>query len=230
MKFILSRTDDFRIHSQKWIVGYGLLFWLFSRIVAMLLIIGCVAIYKTCGIDPESQTSFTGNPETAKKIGSTIYVLLTVSIVAPLLEECIFRLGLSFRRWQVALAASSIPAYILWQHMYSISITYASACVFAIVALYSAIYSFTTDSFWNSLKRKYLKPTIYVTAIAFGLLHLIAFSNYDYTLIPYMLCVISVPFFGGCAITYYRVNLGFWWGVGLHIFNNVPAIAVMLLI
>lgn len=230
MKFILSRTDDFRIHSQKWIVGYGLLFWLFSRIVAMLLIIGCVAIYKTCGIDPESQTSFTGNPETAKKIGSTIYVLLTVSIAAPLLEECIFRLGLSFRRWQVALAASSIPAYILWQHMYSISITYASACVFAIVALYSAIYFFTTDSFWNSLKRKYLKPTIYVTAIAFGLLHLIAFSNYDYTLIPYMLCVISVPFFGGCAITYYRVNLGFWWGVGLHIFNNVPAIAVMLLI
>ena len=210
MKFILSRTDDFRIHSQKWIVGYGLLFWLFSRIVAMLLIIGCVAIYKTCGIDPESQTSFTGNPETAKKIGSTIYVLLTVSIAAPLLEECIFRLGLSFRRWQVALAASSIPAYILWQHMYSIYITYASACVFAIVALFSAIYFFTTDSFWNSLKRKYLKPTIYVTAIAFGLLHLIAFSNYDYTLIPYMLCVISVPFFGGCAITYYRVNLGFW--------------------
>jgi len=128
---------------------------------------------------------------------------LTVSIAAPLLEECIFRLGLSFRRWQVALAASSIPAYILWQHMYSISITYASACVFAIVALYSAIYFFTTDSFWNSLKRKYLKPSIYVTAIAFGLLHLIAFSNYDYTLIPYMLCVISVPFFGGCAITYY---------------------------
>lgn len=228
MKFILSRTDDFRIHSKKWIVGYGLLFWLISRIVAMLLIIGCVAIYKTCGIDPESQTSFTGNPETAKKIGSTIYVLLTVSIAAPLLEECIFRLGLSFRRWQVALAASSISAYILWQHMYSVSITYASACVFAIVALFSAIYFFTTDSFWNSLKRKYLKPSIYVTAIAFGLLHLIAFSNYDYTLIPYMLCVISVPFFGGCAITYYRVNLGFWWGVGLHIFNNVPAIVVML--
>lgn len=75
MKFILSRTDDFLIHSKKWVVGYGLLFWLISRIVAMLLIIGCVAIYKTCGIDPGSQTSFIGNPETAKKIGSSIYVL-----------------------------------------------------------------------------------------------------------------------------------------------------------
>lgn len=228
MKFILSRTDDVRIHSKKWVVGYGLLFWLISRIVAMLLIIGCVAIYKTCGIDPESQTSFIGNPETAKKIGPSIYVLLTVSLAAPLLEECIFRLGLSFRRWQVALAASSIPAYILWQHMYSFSVVYVSICVFAIVVLFSAIYFFTTDPFWNSQKKKYYKPSIYVTAIAFGLIHIIAFSNYNYTLIPYMLCVISVPFFGGCAITYYRVNLGFWWGVGLHIFNNIPAIFVML--
>lgn len=228
MKFILSRTDDFRIHSKKWVVGYGLLFWLISRIVAMLLIIACVAIYKTCGIDPESQTSFIGNPETAKKIGLSIYVLMTVSIAAPLLEECIFRLGLSFKRSQVALAASSIPAYILWQHLYSHSIAIVSICVFAIVALFSSIYFFTTDSFWNSQKKKYYKSSIYVTAIAFGLLHIIAFSNYDYALIPYLLCVISVPFFAGCAITYYRVNLGFWWGVGLHIFNNIPAIVVML--
>ncbi len=44
MKFILSRTDDSRIHSKKWVVGYGLLFWLISRIVAMLLMIGCAAI------------------------------------------------------------------------------------------------------------------------------------------------------------------------------------------
>lgn len=157
MKFILSRTDDFRIHSKKWVVGYGLLFWLISRIVAMLLIIACVAIYKTCGIDPESQTSFIGNPETAKKIGSSIYVLMTASVAAPLLEECIFRLGLSFKRLQMALAASSIPAYILWQHLYSHSIAIVSICVFAIVALFSSIYFFTTDSFWNSQKKEILQ-------------------------------------------------------------------------
>lgn len=47
MKFILSRTEDYLIHSKKWIVGYGLLFWLISRIIAMLLVIGCVAISKS---------------------------------------------------------------------------------------------------------------------------------------------------------------------------------------
>ena len=74
----------------------------------------------------------------------------------------------------------------------------------------------------------YYKPMIWLTAIGFGLIHLIAFSSYSWTLLPYMLCLVSVPFFAGCAITYYRLNLGFWWGVGLHIFNNLPAAVVLL--
>lgn len=92
MKFILSRTEDFRIHSKKWIVGYGLLFWLISRIIAMLLVIGCTTVYNAFDINPETLTKFAGNPETARNFGAMTYVLLTVCIVAPILEECIFRL------------------------------------------------------------------------------------------------------------------------------------------
>ncbi len=51
MKFILSRTDDREVHSKKWIVGYGLLFWIVSRIFAMLLVVGCVAVYNAFGIN-----------------------------------------------------------------------------------------------------------------------------------------------------------------------------------
>lgn len=136
--------------------------------------------------------------------------------------------GIIFQKMASGIGGILRTRVFTWQHLYSLSIAYVAICVFAIVALFSVIYFFTTDSFWNSQKKKYYKSLIYVTAIAFGLLHLIAFSNYDFTLIPYMLCVVSVPFFAGCAITYYRVNLGFWWGVGLHVFNNVPAIVVML--
>ncbi len=92
MKFILSRTEDFHIHSKKWIVGYGLLFWLISRIIAMLLVIGCVAVYNKFGINPETLTSFAGNPETARGLGSMTYVLLTTSIVAPFLKNVSFAL------------------------------------------------------------------------------------------------------------------------------------------
>lgn len=228
MKYILSRTEDYRVHSKKWIVGYGLLFWLISRIIAMLLVIVCVAVYNAFGINPETLTKFAGNPETARNLGSMTYVLLTTSVAAPILEECIFRLGLSFKRWQVALGVASIPAYILWQHLSSVSIVSALLYVASIIAAFSLVYGLTSDSYWGELKKTYYISTVWVSAIAFGLIHLIAFSNYSLSLVPYMLCVVSVPFFGGCAITYYRINLGFWWGVGMHVFNNLPAIILLI--
>lgn len=228
MKFILSRTNDHKIHSQKWIVCYGLLFWLISRVVSMLLIIGCVAIYNTFGINPETLTTFAGDPETAKNLGSTAYTLLTVGLAAPLLEECIFRLGLSFKRWQIALATASIPAYLLWQHFNHLTATSTAIYCVGIIISFILIYSLTSDSFWWRQKKSYYKPSVWLSAIAFGLIHLIAFSNYNLMLLPYMLCIISVPFFAGCAMTYYRINLGFWWGVGLHVFNNLPGIIILI--
>lgn len=230
MKYILSRTNDHELHSKKWIVGYGLLFWLISRIVAIILILGCVAVYNAFGINPDDLTKFAGNSENVKNLGSITYTLLTISIVAPLLEECIFRLGLSFKRWQIALAAASIPAYILWQRFISLTAVSVSIYAASIIAVFFLAFSLTSDSYWEKLKKSYWVPAIWVSAIAFGLLHLIAFSNYSLLLLPYMLCIISVPFFAGCAITYYRINLGFWWGVGLHIFNNIPAIFMLLLL
>lgn len=228
MKFILYRTDDYMIHSKKWIVGCGLLFWLVSRIVAMCMVIGCVAIYNAHGLNPEIMTKFSGDPETAKSLGSPAYMLLTTCLIAPLLEEAIFRLGLSFKRWQVALAVAAIPSYIMWQRIVSMSLTSALMYVGVIIAAFAVVYFLTSDAMWQKQKMRYYKPMIWLSAVTFGLIHLIAFSQYSLVLLPYMLCVISVPFFGGCAITYYRVNLGFWWGVGLHIFNNLPAIFLML--
>ena len=228
MKFILSRTNDFENHSKKWIVGYGLLFWLVSRLVAFGLVMGCVAIYNAYGLNPEEMTKFSGDPETAKSLGTPIYVFITACLIAPLLEECIFRLGLSFKRWQVALAAAAIPAYILWQKFSILSVSSVVIYSVAIIGVFSLIYFLTSNSFWKEQKTMYYKPMIWLSAIVFGLIHLIAFSNYSLTLLPYMLCLVSVPFFAGCAITYYRVNLGFWWGVGLHIFNNLPAAVVLL--
>ena len=228
MKFILSRTNDFENHSKKWIVGYGLLFWLVSRLVAFGLVMGCVAIYNAYGLNPEEMTKFSGDPETAKSLGTPIYVFITACLIAPLLEECIFRLGLSFKRWQVALAVAAIPAYILWQQSATLPVSSTLNYSLAILGAFSVVYFLTSDSIWQKLKSMYYKPIIWVSTIAFGLIHLIAFSNYSITLLPYMLCLVSVPFFAGCAITYYRVNLGFWWGVGLHIFNNLPAAVVLL--
>lgn len=230
MKFILSRTNDYEIHSKKWIVGYGLLFWIVSRIAVALLIMGCGAVYDAIGLNPENLTRFAGAPQVARNLGSAAYTLLTVSIIAPLLEECIFRLGLAFEKRQVVIAVASIPAYLFWQLFNQLTFASTLVFIFAIAGAFTLINCFTKDSFWAEQKLRHFDVYIWISAIAFGFIHLIAFSSYSPALLPYMMCVISVPFFAGCAITYYRINLGFWWGVGLHIFNNLPAVIYMIVI
>lgn len=228
MKFILSRTTDYKFHSKKWIIGYGLLFWLITRILAVLLMSVCIAIYSNCGIDPQLLTKFGGNPTTVKSVFSVGYGILMVLVIAPVLEECIFRLGLSFKKWQIAIAAAAIPVYILFQRLRTMSMFDGILYVAIAIILFCLVYSLPTQKWFNHLKKKFFKSAVWITSIAFGLLHLIAFSYFSLELLPYMLCVIAIPFFAGCAITYYRVNLGFWWGVALHIFNNLPAIAMIV--
>jgi hypothetical protein len=41
--------------------------------------------------------------------------------------------------------------------------------------------------------------------------------------------MIIAPLAGGCAITYARVNLNFWWGVLLHCLINIPAVLAIAL-
>ncbi len=229
MKFILSRTEDYRIHSKKWIIGYGMLFWLITRIMVVAVMYGCIAICKKFGIDAEQMTQFAGDPTSIKAMYSPLFCILLLGVFAPILEEGIFRLGLSFKRWQIALGAACIPAYILVQGLGKVSPTNAICLGIAIGLIFCLIYFLTTDKYWVKEKKRYYHCAIWFSSISFGLLHLMAFTTWSIEMVPYMLCIIAVPFFGGCAITYYRINLGFWWGVGLHIFNNLPAIAMLVL-
>lgn len=227
MKFILSRTEDYRLHSKKWIVGYGLLFWLITRIIAAGFVIGCTAVYNAFGVNPEEMTKFGGDPSTVKSVYTVGYGIALAILIAPVMEECIFRLGLSFRKWQISLGLAAIPAYMIFQVAGHLTIWLGIILGCIAVGVLCGVYFITTQEYWNRVRKKYFRVAVWLTAIAFGLMHLIAFSPFSFELLPYMLCVILVPFFAGCAITYYRVNLGFWWGVGLHIFNNLPALLLL---
>ncbi len=97
------------------------------------------------------------------------------------------------------------------------------------VAIFIAVMRYTTQSFWDRQKRRWFIPAVWLTTIVFGLLHLLAFTGASLVFLPYKLCMTLVIFFGGCAIAYLRVNLGFGYGLGMHIFNNLPIIAFLLI-
>lgn len=229
MKFILSRNQDYKTRSKKWIIGRALLFWLVTRIGVMLLMVVCMAIYSSFGINPKELTAFGGDPTVTKASGSLLRGLLMMAIIAPVFEEFLFRFGLSFKRIAVAVSCACIPLFPTFSHNKSASLTMWLCCIGLAIAVFTFVYLTTTDKFWLEKKSRWQVPAIWVTSIAFGLVHLIAFSTLSWTLLPYALVMSLAPFFAGCACAYLRVNLGFAYGIGMHILNNVPGIIVMLI-
>lgn len=228
MKFILSRVDDYRSHSKKWIVGRAFLFWLITRVIAVILMGVCIAVYANNGITQDSFPVFGGTPKAYKTLSALVYGLVVMGFIAPFVEEMVFRLGLSFKKWQVALGLAFIPVFVAWYDIKDISVLKGVICALSAGAVYYLVFRFTTQEFWSKIKARSLVSATWITSIAFGLIHLLAFSYYSWEMLPYMFCTILIPFFAGCACAYLRVNLGFRWGLAMHIFNNLPGIFTML--
>lgn len=228
MKFILSRNEDYLRHSKKWMVGYALIFWLISRIAVMILMVMCMTIYNHYGINPQELTAFGGDPSVAKASGSLIRALLTTALIAPLFEEVLFRFGLSFRRISVAVSLAFIPLFPAFSHNKTAGLSMWLICIGLAFIVFCCAYFSTAENFWQNKKKQWQIPAIWISSLAFGLIHLCAFSTLDLMLLPYALSLIMAPFFAGCACAYLRVNMGFIWGLAMHIFNNIPGIIIIL--
>lgn len=229
MKFILSRNDDYKTRSRKWMVGYAALFWLVTRIIVSVLMVACVAIYTQFGIDPHELTAFGGDPSVTVASRGLLRAVIMTAIIAPVFEEFLFRFGLSFRRLSVAVSCACVALFPAFSHSKTAGLPMWLLCIGVAAVVFCCIYFLTTDQFWREKKARWQIPAIWITSIAFGLAHLMAFSVLDWTLLPYALITCLAPFFAGCSCAYLRVNMGFGWGIAMHIFNNLPGLALMLL-
>lgn len=228
MKFILSRNKDFETHSKKWMVGYAVLFWLISRIIVVILMGLTMSVYNQFGINPKELTSFGGDPEVTKASGGLLRGLLMVALIAPIFEELLFRYGLSFKRLAVAVSCSCIALFPAFSHNKTATLSTWLLCIAIAIGVFSIVYFSTNENFWKRRKLHWQIPAMWVTSIAFGLVHLCAFNALSWMLLPYALIVSLAPFFAGCSCAYLRVNMGFGWGIGMHILNNVPSIIMLI--
>jgi membrane protease YdiL (CAAX protease family) len=225
-RFILSRPDD-RLTLSKGRIIITALEWLAILMVcAVALRAVCFAVYMSQGINPGDLTKFGGDP--TNYIGKASWkVFVKLLITAPLVEELMFRLGLSFKRRTVALWIGLLPLLCAW-YLHKCRVWYILLAIAAVGALlYWLVCKFTDDLQWKEWRKRFIIPAMWVSAIGFGLLHLRAFSVLNAQLLPFAITTILVPMAGGCAITYARVNLGFWWGVLLHCLINLPGVIVI---
>lgn len=227
MIFILDRTNDKAVMSYRKIFGLAALWLVVMFMLSSAIIVGVSMAYKSVGISPEQLTQFGGDVSTHKD-KPLVNTLLLLLVIAPVVEEIIFRLGLSFRRQTVALWAGLLPvavaAYLFKCYDWMILVP----LVLFGAALYWLVMRFTTDAQWQSWQSRYLRLAMWVSVIAFGLIHLKAFTVLTWALLPYCLALCMRPGLVGCVITYARVNMGFWWGVLFHILNNIPAVLVLI--
>lgn len=227
-KFILNRPNDYLSCTKRQII-WTTLKWMAILIVGSILLrIVCFAIYMSMGLNPMELTKF-GGDATNYMGKASLKFLLYLLIVAPLAEEVMFRLGLSFKRWTVALWAGLLP-FVTAYYLYHCRIWYVLLGLAAVGVLANwLINSKTTDEQWAEWRQKYIVAAMWISAVGFGLVHLHAFTVLNWQVLPFALATILIPMAGGCAFTYARVNLGFWWGVALHCLFNVPSVLMIVL-
>lgn len=168
----------------------------------------------------------------AKALTSTVqnkgltFTLLAVCLIGPLLEEVIFRLGLSFNKWQVCLGVSVFASCLL-----KVLLPFSKGSLFEFssgefwllavpIVLFTLLMRFTKQEQWDSVKVKYGRLLVYMGVILFGLLHLTNFSGVQLYQIPGCLITAMIPMALGATATYFRINLGFLYGLALHVFYN----------
>lgn len=152
------------------------------------------------------------------KIDSFTEAIITAVILAPILEEAMFRLFLKFSR-----ARFNISFFLISISSFAISGVVGSVMmvlwlVFAIVLL-DRRYYITIQYFW--LKNR--KVVFWGIVLLFGLVHL---DNYDLNMIPWYLYLptVSPQLIGGVFLGIVRIRFGFLWAILLHAAYNFVAV------
>lgn len=151
--------------------------------------------------------------------------VLIVGIIAPLVEEILFRLQLrpTKNNFHVSIGVWAIQiVYFLLKFHFQVPLLLiaTSLLLLAMILILK----------WWSDQGGYIGLSIYISTILFGFLHIINFSPFT-ILTTFCTPLIILPqLWIGFRIAYLRLRLGFFWGLGLHITLNLPIVLVMYIL
>ncbi|AXB56115.1 CPBP family glutamic-type intramembrane protease [Flavobacterium fluviale] len=149
---------------------------------------------------------------------------LKVAIIAPVIEEIIFRLIIKVNRLNVVLFFAYLTFYILYQNYILSTFLY-----YVLVASFFSllfINAFNHKINENSLKNKHSKFLIYISCLLFGLFHLPNFNEVDVTNIITLGYLFS-KVFAGFAFILLRLKFGLSASILLHvIINSIACIMI----
>lgn len=212
-------------NAYKWRI---LLLVLVIDIVLMVALMGPIQIVEWLGWH-------TGNShaiiESMRSMPVWAFLLMGV-LVVPFLEELVFRYGLRFKGGYMALLAVA-AAIALGALAYSLFPLEGAIGTWVILGMALVLYALNADAitlFWEKVWCKAYGVFFYFLALAFGLMHIINFTGFDYASAAVLLIPILVApqIVAGMLLGYMRVKHGFRWGFYLHAIHNALFLGLAL--
>ena len=215
-------------HSGGIVFKESLLYYLKYLIVSFAIIIAVLMLSDLLGLDIKNVNSWKG-------IGTekAVNTLLLSAFLGPVLEECIFRLWISFRRGHIFISLFVIAYVILTKclpngHNVYIGTIQSDYFEFPLLktllssAFASCIFLFKEEHLQRFFS-KYGRAFILASVIVFALLHLTNMRCAWY-IYPFLICMCLPQFVLGVSVTNLRLRIGFWAAVLFHCATNLITI------
>jgi membrane protease YdiL (CAAX protease family) len=148
---------------------------------------------------------------------------LAVVVIAPLLEELIFRLPLRFSAFNISLPLAFFVLFINVGHV-GLKFTLAVAVGLLVrYLLHHRVDRATGHAFYAS----YIGWIFYGSTVLFGALHIFNFDAKTYFVAP---LVVMPQMTAGLFLAFIRLRYGFWWSVLAHGFHNFCLLFPLILL
>jgi membrane protease YdiL (CAAX protease family) len=186
-------SDIFRLYSLK-----------ISVLIPITLVISVVRGYLGASEDPIS--------EFMEKT-PLLLLGLAVVVVAPLLEELIFRLPLRFSALNISLPLAFVVLFINVGHAELQFVLAVAVGLLVRYLLHHRVDRVTGHAFYAN----YIGWLFYGSTLLFGALHIFNFDAKTYFVAP---LIVMPQITAGIFLAFIRLRYGFWWSVLTHGFHN----------
>jgi len=154
------------------------------------------------------------------------YSFLMIVIIAPFLEEIIFRLPMNLKKISFSLSSFIIVYRVLGNHVFNINLSDSSFYLNNLLALITAyaIYKIIPISLLAKFKTNNFKYFFYFSIIVFAIVHITNFWSFNLKTFIFTPIFVLPQFIIGLLISNVRMQYGFIWGFFLHALINLPSI------
>ncbi len=228
----LFPTRRLTLKERRHVLWKGLVVSIVGIFFASLIVISICGICGASGYPISNMLS--------SKIFSSIInthrllVLFLFCVVCPIIEECSFRLWLSFKREHLFISLFflfyillniCIPSekQIFQYEVIPLRWLFGYVYRFLIALLLSSSIFLVSQKNLDRIKEEYGHDLVVLSVIVFSALH-ITNMNFVWILLPAALLCCLPQLISGLVMTYYRINLGFFYGLVLHVLWNFVSI------